>query len=96
MLASEINHPLLQAVLTTDKKMFIDRNKEDTSIERIYIFPGGSPDRRTVALLLLWLTFIPRERAMRQRARSIFLTQELKADFERKTPCQLKSRQLVP
>ena len=63
MLANEINHPLPQVVLTADKKMFIDRNKEDTSIERIYILPGGSPDRRTVALLLLWLTFIPRERA---------------------------------
>lgn len=59
VLASEINHPLPQVVLTADKKMFIDRNKEDTSIERRYILPGSSPDRRTVALLLLLLTFIP-------------------------------------
>ena len=61
MLASEINHPLLQAVLTTDKKMFIDRNKEDTSIEQKYILLGSSPDRRTVTLLPLLLKFIPRE-----------------------------------
>ena len=33
MLASEINHPLPQVVLTADKKMFTDRNKYDTSIE---------------------------------------------------------------
>ena len=50
MLASEINHPLLQAVLTTDKKMFIDRNKEDTSIERIYILPGGFPRQKNSCL----------------------------------------------
>jgi len=92
MLASEINHPLPQVVLTADKKMFTDRNKYDTSIERRYVSPYGcSPDKRTVALLLHLLTFIPRERAMQQRARSIFLTKKLKADFERKTPCQLRS-----
>ena len=37
MLASEINHPLPQVVLTADKKMFTDRNKQDTNIEQRYI-----------------------------------------------------------
>jgi len=43
MLASEINHPLPQVVLTADKKMFTDRNKYDTSIERRYVSPWLFP-----------------------------------------------------
>ena len=71
MLGTQINRPLPQAVLTADKKMFTDRNKQDTNIEQRYIISLAVPPHgKAVALLLLLLTFIPRERAMRQRARS--------------------------
>jgi len=46
MLASEINHPLPQAVLTADKKMCTYRNKEDTSIERKCISPWQFPRQK--------------------------------------------------
>ena len=66
------NHPLLQVVLTTDKKMFTDRNKEDTNIEQKYVSPCAvPPTEELLPCSLLLLTFIPRERALRQRARSI-------------------------
>ena len=50
MLGTQINGQPSQAVLTADKKMFIDRNKEDTSIERIYILPGGFPRQKNSCL----------------------------------------------
>jgi len=50
MLASEINHPLPQVVLTADKKMFTDRNKYDTSIERRYISPWLFPRQKNSRL----------------------------------------------
>jgi len=50
MLASEINHPLPQVVLTADKKMFTDRNKYDTSIERRYLSPWLFPRQKNSCL----------------------------------------------
>ena len=43
MLGTQINRPLPQAVLTADKKMFTDRNKQDTNIEQRYIISLAVP-----------------------------------------------------
>ena len=43
MLGTQINHSLPQVVLTADKKMFINRNRNDTSIERRYNSPWLFP-----------------------------------------------------
>ena len=60
MLASEDHYPLLQVVLTTDKKMFTDRNKEDTNIEQKYVSPCAvPPTEELLPCSLLLLTFNP-------------------------------------
>ena len=69
MLGTQINGQPSQAVLTADKKMFIDRNKEDTIIEQRYLLPSVAPKKKRCLAPSL-VDFIPRGWAMRERTRS--------------------------